>query len=72
VEAAIAAFLAEVAADPVVLRLSDEVVGDEGVAFMVTCELEGGRRALESTILTLRGDRIVRHVEVEAWDPPPT
>ncbi len=37
-------------------------------AFMATCDLGDGRRAIENTVISLRDGLIVRQVEVEAWD----
>jgi ketosteroid isomerase-like protein len=65
---AIRAFLTEIAESDLKLSISDEVVGPGGVAFCVTCELEGGRRFIENTIATIRDGLIVRQVDVEAWD----
>jgi ketosteroid isomerase-like protein len=67
-KAAIRAFLDGVAASDIGLALSDAVVGDDRVAFCVTCDLGGGRRVIENVILTIRDGRIVRQVDVEAWD----
>jgi ketosteroid isomerase-like protein len=64
----IAAFLAEVAASDELLEVQDEVVGPQRVAFCIWCTLPDGRRIVEHAILHLRGGRIARHVEVEAWD----
>jgi ketosteroid isomerase-like protein len=65
---AIAEFLAGVAASDVVLEIEDEVVGRERAAFRVVCRLGDGRRDIEHVIVTIRDGRIVRQVEVEAWD----
>ena len=67
-KAAIHEFLRGVAADPVRLSISDEVTAGDRAAFMVTCDLGDGRRAIENTVITLRDGLIVRQVEVEAWD----
>jgi len=66
--AAIRSFLERVAADPVRLSISDEVIAGDRAAWMVVCELGAGRRAIENTVVTLRDGLIVRQVEVEAWD----
>ena len=67
-KAAILDFLRGVAADPVRLSITDEVTAGDRAAFMVTCDLGDGRRAIENTVITLRDGLIVRQVEVEAWD----
>jgi len=61
-------FLSAVAASDLRLEVDDEVVGPERAAFRVTCTLPDGRRILEHVIVHLRDGRIVRQVEVEAWD----
>jgi hypothetical protein len=50
------------------LAISNEVVGDERVAFTLTATLPDGRLIVENTILDLRDGLIVRQHEVEAWD----
>ena len=66
--AEIEAFLHAVAADPVRLELSHELVGEERAAFRVTCTLPDGRRIVEHAIAELRGGLIAQVSEVEAWD----
>jgi len=61
-------FLAAVGASELRLEVGDEVVGAERAAFRVTCTLPDGRRILEHVIVHLRDGRIVRQVEIEAWD----
>jgi ketosteroid isomerase-like protein len=68
--AAIARYLAEIAAEDLRLEVEDEVVGAERAAFRIVCDLGDGRRLVEHAILTLRGGRIARMVEIEAWDLP--
>jgi ketosteroid isomerase-like protein len=64
----IGAFLARVAAMPIGLELSREVLGDERIAFACTVDLGEGRQIIEHVIADVRDGRIVRHVDVEAWD----
>jgi ketosteroid isomerase-like protein len=61
-------FLSAVSSSEVRLEVGDEVVGPERAAFRITCTLPDGRRILEHVIVHLRDGRIVRQVEVEAWD----
>ena len=65
---AIRAFIEHVASLPISLRLSDEVIGAERIAFVCWVDLGGGRRIIEHVIAHVRDGRIVRHVDVEAWD----
>ena len=61
-------FLEGVASSPVTLRISDEVLGAERAAFVVTCTLPDARRILEHVIVHHVDGLIVRQVDVEAWD----
>jgi ketosteroid isomerase-like protein len=65
---AIHAFLEDVARSDIELTVHDEVPGRHRAAFAVTVAFPDGRRHLEHVILELRGGRIARHVDVEAWD----
>ena len=50
-------------------RLEREVVGEKRVAFHVACEYPSGERLLDATMLELDDSgKIVRHLEVQAWD----
>ena len=50
-------------------RLEREVVGENRVAFHVACEYPSGERLLDAMVLELdEGGKIVRHLEVQAWD----
>jgi ketosteroid isomerase-like protein len=64
----IGAFLERVAQMPVGLALGREVLGDERIAFEVTCDMGDGRRIVENVICDVRDGQIVRQVDVEAWD----
>ena len=65
---AIAAFVEGVAAADLEIRIHDEVIGDERVAFAATIDLPDGRRVIEHVILHVEDGRIRRQVDVEAWD----
>jgi len=65
---AIGAFLAEIAASRIELAISNEVLGDERAAFTITVRRADGRRMIENVIVDHRDGRIVRQLEVEAWD----
>ena len=64
----IGAFLERVAAMPIGLELSREVSSEERIAFACTVDLGDGRQVIEHVIADVRDGRIVRHVDVEAWD----
>jgi ketosteroid isomerase-like protein len=64
----IAAFLERVAALPLTIELSDEVIGSERIAFACVVTLANGDRIIEHVIAHLRDGLIARHVDVEAWD----
>jgi nuclear transport factor 2 (NTF2) superfamily protein len=50
-------------------RLEREVVGENRVAFHVACEYPSGERLLDAMILELdHSGKIVRHLEIQAWD----
>jgi len=65
----IRAFLEHIAALPIAIALADEVLGAERIAFSCTVDLGNGRRIIEHVIADVRDGQIVRHVDVEAWDP---
>jgi hypothetical protein len=48
--------------------LSDEVIGPARAAFCVTCTLPNGNRIIENVIIHHRAGKIIRQVDVEAWD----
>lgn len=49
-------------------HVEDEVVGEGRVAFNEACEYEDGTRVLASITLDVRDGKVVRQVQVEAWD----
>jgi ketosteroid isomerase-like protein len=61
------AFLVGVCSSPVVLRLSDEVVGWERAAFRVDADLGNGHSIIEHVIVHTDGGLITRQVDVEFW-----
>lgn len=64
----IGAVLGRVKSSNVRLELSDEVLGPTRAAFCVTCTLFSGRKIIEHVILHLKDGKILRQVDVEAWD----
>ena len=49
-------------------RVENEVVGEERVAFNEACEYSDGVRVLAATTLDVRDGKVVRQVNIEAWD----
>ena len=64
----IAAQIRGVCAADLSLAIEDEVIGTERCAFHVVVAVPDGSRILENVIVHLRDDRIVKQVDVEAWD----
>jgi SnoaL-like domain len=64
----IRSFLEGVAASPVELRISHEVIGPSRAAYRLTVRFEDGRRVIEHIIIELAGGQITSEVDVEAWD----
>jgi hypothetical protein len=67
-KAQIKAFIEAVLGSDLEITLADEVVGDERAAFSLTCSSPDGKRVYEQVIVQLRGGKVVRQVDVEAWD----
>ena len=65
---AISEYLREVFGRDMTHRVESEVVGEDRVAFNVACEYPEGTRVLGAENLDLRDGKIVRQVEVVAWD----
>lgn len=64
----IRSFLEGVAASPVELKISHEVIAPARVAYRLTVSFEDGRRIIEHIIIELANGRITSEVDVEAWD----
>ncbi len=65
---AITEYLRDVCAREMTHRVENEVVGEERVAFQEACEYPDGVRVLGAETLEVRDGKIVRQVNVEAWD----
>lgn len=48
--------------------ISDEVIGEERIAFAFLVTMPDGRHLIEHVILHLANGKIARQVDVEAWD----
>ena len=64
----IAEFLSSLEGSDIEISLSDEVLGRKRIAFSVDVTLSDGRRVFEHTIVHIEDGKIVRQVDVEAWD----
>jgi ketosteroid isomerase-like protein len=65
---AIAEYLRDVFGRDMSHSIENEVVGEERVAFNVACEYPDGTRVFASENLEVRDGKVVRQVEVVAWD----
>jgi hypothetical protein len=64
----IAEFIASLEKSDIEISLANEVLGRERAAFSVDVTLPYGRHVFEHTIVHIEDGRIVRQVDVEAWD----
>lgn len=64
----IGAFLKRMKASEVHLSIRDEVLNSQRSAFCVICTLPNGCRVIEHVIIHHPDGKIVRQVDVEAWD----
>ncbi len=65
---AIAEYYRDVFARDMTHRIESEIVGEDRAAFNWECEYSDGMKVLAATTLELRDGKIVRQVNVEAWD----
>jgi ketosteroid isomerase-like protein len=65
---AIAEYLRDVFGREMSHSIENEVVGEDRLAFNVACEYPDGTRVLASENLEVRDGKVVRQVEVVAWD----
>ena len=49
-------------------RVENEVVAEDRIAFQEACEYPDGVRVLGAETLEVRDGKIVRQVNIEAWD----
>lgn len=64
----ISEFLRDVCSRDMTHRIENQVIGEGRVAFNEACEYPDGTRVLAATTLEVQGGKIVRQVNVEAWD----
>jgi ketosteroid isomerase-like protein len=65
---AIAEYLRDVFGREMSHTIENEVVGEDRLAFNVACEYPDGTRVLASENVEVRDGKVVRQVEVVAWD----
>ncbi len=64
----IAEYLRDVCSREMTHRVENEVLGENRIAFQEACEYPDGIRVLGAETLEVRDGKIVRQVNVEAWD----
>jgi ketosteroid isomerase-like protein len=64
----IAEYLRDVFAREMTHSVENEVVGEDRLAFNVACEYPDGTRVLASENMEVRDRKVIRQVEVVAWD----
>ena len=64
----ISKYLRDVFSREMTHSVENEVVGDNRIAFFEACEYPDGTHVLGAETLDLRDGKIVRQVNVEAWD----
>jgi hypothetical protein len=65
---AIGSYLRDVCGREMTHRVENEVLGENRIAFQEACEYPDGTRVLGAGTLEVRDGKIVRQVNVEAWD----
>lgn len=65
---AIAEYLTDVCGRDMTHRVENEVIGEDRIAFNEACEYPDGIKVFAAQTLGLRDGKIVRQVNVEAWD----
>ena len=61
-------YLRDVCGRAMTHHIENEVIGEDRVAFNEACEYPDGTKVLTATTLDVADGRIVRQVNVEAWD----
>lgn len=61
-------YLREVGSREMTHKVENAVVGEDRIAFLEACEYPEGTRVLGAETLEVRDGKIVRQVNVEAWD----
>jgi hypothetical protein len=61
-------YLRDVCSREMTHRVENEVVAEDRIAFQEACEYPDGVRVLGAETLEVRDGKIVRQVNIEAWD----
>jgi nuclear transport factor 2 (NTF2) superfamily protein len=61
-------YLRDVCSREMTHKVENEIVGDDRIAFQEACEYPDGVRVLGAETLEVRDGKIVRQVNIEAWD----
>lgn len=61
-------YLRDVCGREMTHRVENEVIGEDRIAFQEACEYPDGTRVLGAEMLDVRDGKIVRQLNVEAWD----
>ena len=61
-------YLRDVCSRAMTHHIENEVIGEDRVAFNEACEYPDGTRVLTAMTLDVRDGKVVRQVNVEAWD----
>ena len=64
----ISEYLRDVCGREMTHRIGDEVVDENRVAFIEACEYPDGTKVLTAMTLEVQDGKVVRQVNVEAWD----
>jgi hypothetical protein len=64
----IAEHLRDVCGRAMTHHVENEVIGEDRVAFNEACEYPDGTRVLAAMTLDIRNGKVMRQVNVEAWD----
>jgi hypothetical protein len=64
----ISEYLRDVCGRAMTHHIENEVIGEDRVAFNEACEYPDGTRVLAATTLDVRDGKVVRQVNIEAWD----
>lgn len=67
-KAAIAEHLRDVFGRDMTHEIVNEISGEGGIAYSEECRYPDGTRVFTNASLELEGGRIIREVEVQAWD----
>lgn len=61
-------YLRDVCGRAMTHHIENEVIGEDRVAFNEACEYPDGTKVLAATTLDVRDGKVVRQINVEAWD----